>query len=225
MAAQPQFRLGPVLQRLQAQLFKPGDEPITQHLRGHVQYGVPRHSSSARAAVADASGHRPPRRAAPASRHAASKPSTSSSGSATAIRYPGAEALIRAPARGPSACRSRRTWLRNVVAAPGGGDPSHTASARASQETGTSADSSRASRARCRAPGTATAVPVPSATSSVPSNANRTPLTCASLSPLPQRWIRPFHADRTHVARRRNQNSTEKPRPAPMLAHGTLPPA
>jgi hypothetical protein len=63
-------------------------------------------------------------------------------------------AMIRAPACGPSATRSRRTWLRSVAAAPGG-DPSRTASASASHETGALADSSRrASRARCRAPGT-----------------------------------------------------------------------
>src|ERR1039457_6900402 len=93
-------------------------------------------------------------------------------------------------------------WLRSVVAAPGGGDPSHTASARAPDETGTLADSSRlASRARWRAPDTATGSPAPPASISVPSNAKRTPPIHASLSLLSPRRIRAFHANRTHVAR------------------------
>src|ERR1039457_2135752 len=72
-------------------------------------------------------------------------------------------------------------WLRSVVAAPGGGDPSHTASARAPDETGTLADRSKlASRARWRAPDTATGSPAPPASISVPSNAKRTPLIHAS---------------------------------------------
>src|ERR1017187_2704153 len=100
-------------------------------------------------------------------------------------------------------------WLRSVVAAPGGGDPSHTASARAPDETGTLADRSKlASRARWRAPDTATGSPAPPASISVPSNAKRTPLIHASLSLLSQRRIRAFHANRTHVARRCNQNCT-----------------
>src|ERR1022692_5191209 len=121
----------------------------------------------------------------------------------------GSQAVIRGPARGPRAWRSRLTWLRSVAAAPGGGDPSHTASASASGETGTLADSSKlASRARWRAPDTATGSPAPPASISVPSNAKRTPLIHASLSLLSQRRIRAFHANRTRVARRCNQNCT-----------------
>src|ERR1019366_9526076 len=87
-------------------------------------------------------------------------------------------------------------------------------------ETGTFADSSKlASRARRRAPDTPTGSPAPPSSTSVPSNAKRTPLTHAWLSPRPRSRIRTFHANRTHVTRTLHADATRIARRTPMLAH------
>jgi hypothetical protein len=121
-----------------------------------------RHSSTARGGAADASCHRAALRAAPASRHAASKHSTFQLRLPGRYQVPGITGRDPRARPGPQVPRSRLTWLRRVVAAPAGGDPSHTASASASDETGTFADSSKLAstgplarpRYRYRIPGT-----------------------------------------------------------------------